>query len=149
MSKRDVKAMLAYQRFLQRAVEKHSVTWGSVQTQHQLISFWYEGAAQEMIIYFSQVILFCIKKKQYCLNVMNKQCLFPYDKYLETKMVSFWNKNKQASALFYTIINYEQVWMSINVLYANISGISVQFLFIVIMKTRGVQNNVAGVTLKN
>lgn len=32
---------------------------------------------------------FFVLKKQYCQNVMSKQRLFPYDKYLETKTVSF------------------------------------------------------------
>lgn len=44
---------------------------------------------------FHRWSFFVLKKTQYCLNVMNKQCLFPYDKYLETKTVSFLNKNKQ------------------------------------------------------
>lgn len=61
---------------------------------------------------------------------MNKQRLFPYDKYLETKTVSFFKKKKYKCLILHDIINYEQVWMSISVFYANISGTSVQFLFI-------------------
>jgi len=81
-------------------------------------------------IYFSQVILFYIKKKNSIVKMWWTNNAYFLMTYLETKTVSFLNKNKQTSALFYTIINYQQVWMSINVLYANISGISVQFLFI-------------------
>lgn len=93
---------------------------------------------------------FFVLKKQYCQNVMSKQRSFPYDEYLETKTVSFLNEKKQASALFYTISSitnkYECPSMcfmpTYQVLLFN-SSLSM------IMKTRGVQNNVTGVTLKN
>lgn len=69
------------------------------------------------------------------------------DKILETKTVSFFNKNK-TSALFYTISSNMNKCECPSMCYMPTYQV---FLFnsSLFMKTRGVQNNVAGVTLKN
>lgn len=123
--------------FLQRAVE-------SIQTQvykrwTSINMFLIRGCCTGYIYIFHKWS-FCIKKKETVLSICDEQAPFiSLRQILETKMVSFfffeiiiWK-----CLILHNIIDYEQVWMSINVLHLPTYQV---FLFnsslSVIMKTR-------------
>lgn len=85
-------------------------------------------------LYFSQVILLYKKKEKQTSKCDEQATFISLRQILETKMVSFFSfsLNNKMEVPYFT--QYHQLRTSMNVrqcvIYANISGISVQFLFI-------------------